>query len=210
MELVIVGAGGFGREVLDAVDAGLWPERAPHVLGFVDDDPSARAEVEALGEVFLGPVDAMGSLDAKYFVGVGSPTVRRRLDQLLMNFGRSAHEPVVHRLAGIGRRVSLGAGTVVCGGAMLTTNIVAGRHLHVNLNATIGHDCVIGDFVTLAPGVSISGHVRIGDGVEFGTGAVVLPGVTIGDGAMVGAGAVVTRDVDPGVTVIGMPAKPRR
>jgi acetyltransferase-like isoleucine patch superfamily enzyme len=92
---------------------------------------------------------------------------------------------------------------------MLTTNIVAGRHLHVNLNATVGHDCVIGDFVTLAPGVSISGHVTIGDGVEFGTGAVVLPGVTIGDGAMVGAGAVVTRDVEPGVTVIGMPAKPR-
>jgi sugar O-acyltransferase (sialic acid O-acetyltransferase NeuD family) len=209
MELVIVGAGGFGREVLDVVDAGWWPEGAPQVLGFVDDDLSARAEVEALGEVFLGPVDAMGSLDARYFVGIGSPKVRRRLDERLTGFGRTAHDPVVHRLAGVGRRVALGAGTVVCGGAMLTTNIVAGRHLHVNLNATVGHDCVIGDFVTLAPGVSISGHVTIGDGVEFGTGAVVLPGVTIGDGAMVGAGAVVTRDVEPGVTVIGMPAKPR-
>lgn len=211
MGIVVVAAGGFGREILDVLDArgGADASASEVFLGFLDDDPSAAPRVTELGESLLGPVRAISSIDASYLIGIGSPSTRRRVDQMLIALGGSAHGGVQHRLAARGRQVRLGPGHVICAGATLTTNIVAGRHLHVNLNATIGHDCVIGDYVTIAPGVSISGNVTIGDDVEFGTGAVVLPGLNIGAGAMVGAGAVVTKDVAPGTTVVGMPARPR-
>jgi sugar O-acyltransferase (sialic acid O-acetyltransferase NeuD family) len=90
----------------------------------------------------------------------------------------------------------------------LTSNIRIGRCFHANLYSYVEHDCVIGDFVTFAPGVKVNGNVRIGDHAYIGSGAVIRQDITIGAGAVVGMGAVVTRDVPPGVTVVGNPAKP--
>lgn len=90
----------------------------------------------------------------------------------------------------------------------LTSNIRIGRCFHANLYSYVEHDCVIGDFVTLAPGAKVNGNVTIGDHAYIGSGAVIRQGLTIGAGAIVGMGAVVTRDVPPGVTVFGNPAKP--
>ncbi|WP_370213862.1 acetyltransferase [Roseovarius sp.] len=90
----------------------------------------------------------------------------------------------------------------------LTSNIRIGRCFHANLYSYVEHDCVLGDFVTLAPGAKVNGNVTIGDHAYVGAGAVVRQGLTIGEGAIIGMGAVVTRDVPPGVTVIGNPAKP--
>jgi acetyltransferase-like isoleucine patch superfamily enzyme len=83
-----------------------------------------------------------------------------------------------------------------------------GNHFHLNLNSTVGHDVVIGDFVTVFPGVNISGNVVIGDKTTIGTGSSILPGVRIGSGCFIGAGAVVTKDVEDGQTVVGVPARP--
>lgn len=90
----------------------------------------------------------------------------------------------------------------------LASNIRIGRCFHANLYSYVEHDCLIGDFVTLAPGAKVNGNVTIGDLAYIGSGAVIRQGVTIGKGAVVGMGAVVTRDVLPGVTVVGNPAKP--
>jgi acetyltransferase-like isoleucine patch superfamily enzyme len=92
-------------------------------------------------------------------------------------------------------------------GSRFTTNIVAGRHFHVNTNATVSHDCRIGDYVTLSPGCHLSGDVHLDDFVYLGTGAVVIPGVRIGARTMVGAGGVVTRDLPGNVTAVGVPAR---
>jgi len=216
MGIVIIGAGGFGREILDVIDASPIAtverdDRTDHMFAcFVDDGTPDLAKVAALGERVLGGLQMLTKLRCTYLIGVGNPATRRLIDERALGLGRLPYPMVMHSTAAIGRSVDLGAGAVVCAHAALTTNIVAGRHLHVNLGATIGHDCVIGDYVTLAPGVNVSGNVTIGDEVEFGTGAQVLPGLAIGAGARVGAGAVVTRDVEPGTTVIGVPAKPRR
>ncbi|MGH7625559.1 MAG: hypothetical protein ACREOJ_09600 [Gemmatimonadaceae bacterium] len=112
------------------------------------------------------------------------------------------------------RFVELGEGTIVCAGCILTVNIAIGRHVHLNLDCTIGHDAVLEDFVTLAPGVHVSGCVKIERGAYLGTGAVVINGtqvrpLVVGAGAIVGAGAVVTKNVSPGVTVVGVPARSR-
>lgn len=108
---------------------------------------------------------------------------------------------------------SVAEGLILCGFATITSNSTIGRHFHGNIYSYVAHDCVIGDFVTFAPRVMCNGNVRIGDNAYIGTGAIIRQGrpgkpLTIGEGAIIGMGAVVTRDVPPGITVIGNPAKP--
>lgn len=109
--------------------------------------------------------------------------------------------------------VHLGQGAVLSPFVTLTSNIRIGEHFHANLYSYVEHDCVIGDFVTFAPGVKCNGNVVIEDHVYIGAGAVIKQGVpgaplVIGRGAVVGMGAVVTKSVAPGLTVVGNPAKP--
>lgn len=203
----MIGAGGFGREVLDVIQAKKEGEGGFHFLGFVDD---AKPNMELLDRRvarWLGTVDAMVSIDAVYAIGIGDPATRRAIDTRLRE-GSEACPALSHPHSSCGADVELGRGSVVAAGARLTTNIRAGRHLHLNMNATIGHDCVIGDFVTINPCATVSGNVLLGDAVTVGTGANILQGVTVGPGAIVGAGSVVLRDVGEGTTVFGVPARP--
>lgn len=113
------------------------------------------------------------------------------------------------------RWVDIGDGVVICAGNIVTTNVNLGKHVHVNLGCTIGHQASIGDFTTLSPGVHVSGNVRIGRGVFVGTGATIINGtasepLSIGDGAIVAAGACVTKPVESGALVAGVPAVRKR
>jgi sugar O-acyltransferase (sialic acid O-acetyltransferase NeuD family) len=199
---VIIGAGGFGREVFDVVE-----DQGLDLAGFVADYDLHLDEVAALGSTVLGGIDELASIDARFVVGVGSPSGRRILDERALALGSEAAPPIRHSTATVGRETTIGDGSVLCAHAAVTTNCTLGRHTHVNLHASIGHDCVLADYVTLAPGARISGHCTLADGVELGTNAAIIPGVTVGEGAVIGAGAVVTKDVPPGVVAVGVPAK---
>lgn len=105
-------------------------------------------------------------------------------------------------------QVTIGNGACLSPFVTLTSNTRIGRCFHANLYSYVEHDCIIGDFVTLAPGAKVNGNVTIGDHAYIGSGAIIRQGITIGAGAVVGMGAIVIRDVLPGATVVGNPAKP--
>lgn len=202
VSIVVVGAGGHGREVADvALAAGL------ELVGFLDDGDPDVALLERRGAVLLGGVELVAELDHQVLLGIGDGAARARLDERLVALGL-ASPVVVHPQASTGTDVELGPGTVLAAGARVTTHVVVGRHGYVGPNATLGHDTVLGDCVTVLPGATVSGSVTLGAGASIGTGANVLQGLTVGAAAMVGAGSVVTRDVAAGVTVVGVPAAP--
>jgi sugar O-acyltransferase (sialic acid O-acetyltransferase NeuD family) len=211
--LVIIGAGGFGREVLDVVEA-INLDRASEgatafeVLGFLDDGEPDPATLDPYGVRHLGPVSLLDTLpsDVGYVIGIGSPSIRRNIDEQYR--GRPC--PVlVHPSVTRGRAVQWGDGTVVCAGVRMTNNIVIGRHVHLNLNVTVGHDARLGDYVTVSPLAAISGYVSLRDDVLIGTGVTLNPGVEVGTAATIGSGAAVLKDVPAGTTAVGVPAKVR-
>lgn len=202
--LVIMGCGGFAREVYWA--AGNSHSRPGglkfHVLGFVDR--------EARREPFYDlPVWSLKEAPREAYLvcGIGGmPELKQRVMEEAEERGRAAALPIVFDGVPIGPHCAIGEGSVICAGNILTVDITVGRHVAINLDCTVGHDTVIGDYATLSPGVHVSGNVRIGTGAYIGTGASLIEGVTVGDYAVVGAGAVVTKDVPPLSLVVGVPA----
>lgn len=211
--IVVIGIGGFGREVIDVIDAinAAGPEPTWELVGVVDDAPT-DVNLERLSR---RGVDYIGSTDVplgweepvSYVVGIGNPRVRRMLAERYDAASFRA-ATLIHPSVTTGFGVTVGAGSVICAGARLTTNIDLGRHVHLNLNVTVGHDSALGDFVSVNPLASISGDCVIEEGVLIGVAGVVLNGLTVGSGATVGGSACVVRDVDPGVVAIGVPARP--
>lgn len=202
--LVIIGAGGHGREVLDAVRHTRSPSH--WFLGFLaDDEPDSRLLAQA-GGTWLGPVADLEVVEADYVIAIGDPVIRAAMNARASGWGRSAAS-LWHATAHRADDVRWEPGTVVLANASVTSNVRLGLHVHINLNATVAHDCTLGDYVTVNPGANINGGVTIGEAATVGSGAVIRQGITIGAGATVGAGAAVVRDVEPGITVVGVPAR---
>lgn len=196
MSLYIAGAGGFGREVLDALLA-----CGTDATAFLDDH---RAGDDVRGLRVLKPSE-LGPA-APVVVAIADPAVRHGVVERLAAAG-AVFKTVVHPRAAIAPDTVLGEGCVVLANAYISSSVRLGRHVHVNYNATVGHDTVVGDYAVVLPGANVAGNVRLGAGCVIGSGAVVLQGRSVGEGAVVGAGAVVVADVPPGAVAKGVPAR---
>jgi sugar O-acyltransferase (sialic acid O-acetyltransferase NeuD family) len=208
--LFIIGAGCFGREVFCIIVALQKAGKMTHTVDFIDDDPSA-ADVEHLkdlGCVIVGSIAYLLERTEPFraVVAIASAADREMVAGLL------ADSPVtfpvlVHPDASIGCRLHLSQGVVVAAGSRLSTNISIGRHVHIDQNSAVGHDCKLDDFSRLNPQACVSGSVTIGRRVLVGANAIVLQGLTVGSDAIVGAGAVVTHPIAAATTVMGVPAR---
>jgi sugar O-acyltransferase (sialic acid O-acetyltransferase NeuD family) len=207
-KIAIYGASGFGREVAWLVES---CQGGRFVACFIDDDEKKQGT--ALNDIHILSLEqaAQQHSDAKVVGGIGNSRIR----ELLMNKA-AAHgfsfDTFVHPRVEMSKWVEMGIGAVICAGNILTTNILLGAHVQINLDCTIGHDVVLNDYTTLAPGVHLSGYVHCGKRVYIGTGAVIINGtqedpITIGDDAIIGAGACVTKSIPAGQTWVGVPAK---
>jgi sugar O-acyltransferase (sialic acid O-acetyltransferase NeuD family) len=205
-DLVLVGAGGLGRETAQAVSA--LPDRW-RLLGFADDDPERHGTTVDGLPVLGGAEDVASSTGALLAICTASPRdqagrtrVVRRLRLPPRRFAT-----LVHPSAWVSPSSYIGPGSVVLAQVVLTASVRVGSHVAIMPHVTLTHDDQIEDFVTIASGVRLGGGVRVGFGAYLGAGALVREGLSIGAGAMVGMGAVVLQDVPPGEVWAGSPAR---
>lgn len=207
MKILIIGAGGHGQVVADILRASVKAGAGLEIAGYLDDDRAAHGALLA-GARVLGPIDALAATphDA-VVVAIGDNKTRAAVYARLGAAGER-FASAIHPSAVISEDAALGNGVMICAGVIVNTGTRIGNNVILNTACTVDHHTVIGDHAHIAPGVHMGGEVRIGDRALVGIGAVVMPRKRIGAGSTVGAGSVVTRDVEPDLTVVGVPAAP--
>lgn len=196
MTAYVLGAGGHAKVVVETLVEAGW-----RVKGLFDDDPQKQGTRVAHTPV-LGPIR---HADRRRWavLAIGDNPKRRQLAESLQGWRWLT---VVHPHAWVADSVELGPGTVVLAGAIIQPEVQIGTHSIVNTAATVDHDCRLGDYVHLAPGVHLGGSIAVEEGVLLGIGTVVIPGLRIGAWSIVGAGSVVVKDLPAGVKAVGAPA----
>lgn len=207
-DIIIIGAGGFGREVKLLIDQINKVSMQWNFIGYVDDGIPKGEKVD--GYSILGSIENLGLYSSEIYViiALGNPIVKKRIVQKLAH-SKTIHYPVlIHPNVQLNKTVSIEEGSIICNGSLFTVNIKIGKHVIVNLGCTIGHDTVIGNYSSFMPGVNISGEVITGECVYGGTGSKIINQVTIGENVTIGAGAVVVKNIPSDCTAVGIPAKP--
>lgn len=213
-QILIYGGGGFAREVAWLVESCNREQERYRVAGFIDDNETLHGTILNDIPVISLQAGVRQFPKARVVPGIGSPRVREITMQKAAAAGLQP-ATIIHPNVEMSRWVDIGEGSVICAGNIVTVNITLGKYVQINLDCTIGHDVIMDDFTTLAPGVHVSGWVHMGKRVYVGTGANIINGtredpLIIEDDAVIGAGACVTKHVPAATTVVGVPAKPLR
>ncbi len=206
MDVVIIGAGGHGRVVLDILRA----EGAHRAVGFLDADPALEGQwVDGLK--VLGPVNQLPKLRRQkikgLIVGIGDNRTRLQYAQLVEQGGGFELINAIHPSAVLSPNVILGRNIVIAAGAVVSTSVRLSDSVIINTNAVVDHECLLAPGVHIAPAAVLAGRVSVGSGALIGLNATILPCLHIGEEATVGAGAVVINDVPAHATVVGVPAR---
>jgi len=194
MKKAIIGSGGFGREVKQLL---LDNNQNEEIVFFVDDN--------YIDEISI-PLSRFDVNEFEVVIAIGDPVKRKNIvDRLPINtkFFTAVHKSVQL----LDSNIQIGEGSILCAGTILTTNITIGKHCHLNLLSTIGHDTIIGDYFTTAPGTKISGNCKIGNNVYFGTNSSVREKISICDNVVVGLNAGVVKNITESGIYVGVPAK---
>jgi UDP-perosamine 4-acetyltransferase len=205
MNVVIIGAGGHGRVVLDILR--LADLHTP--VGFIDADTD-RAGSTVANLPILGPINQLAKLRRQNItaaiVAIGDNRVRLSYAQFVLEAGLELIN-AIHPAAIISPTVQLGRNLTIAAGAVISTDAAIADHTIINTSAVVDHECRIGPAVHICPGALLAGRVEIDEGAFVGLGAIILPCLKIGHHATIGAGAVVRHDIPPNATAVGVPAR---
>jgi len=205
-DIVIIGAGGFGREVAWLIEDINKANQEWNIIGFVDDNDSIQGK-EINGYKVVGNVDWLAQQELYVVNAIGDPITKMKVMKKLEK-SKNIYPVLIHPSVICSDRIEIGEGTIICAGNILTVNIKIGKHVIINLDCMIGHDVILGDYTTVLSSANVSGAVNIGKCVSIGTGSAIIQGLNIGDNTIIGAGAVVVTDLPPNCTAVGVPAKP--
>lgn len=208
-DLVVFGSGGFGREVMWMIETNPELTEKYNILGYVDDSTEKKG-CEINGRVVVGNTDTLLSAESEtaVVIAVGDPDLRKSIYEKLKINNNLFFPTVISADARVSDYVKMGQGSIICCNTIITVNIEIGDFFISNLDCTVGHDAVIGNFVTLNPSVNVSGNVTVKDGTDIGTGTNIIQGKTIGSDVIIGAGSVVVKDIPDSCTAVGVPAVP--
>lgn len=208
--LVLYGAGALAREIVDALGR-LNAQGTAIDLHASIVDPGIDAPETFRGQPVVRDVRSFAGDDSlRFVVALGEPGPRARAVAHLRAEIGARFTSIIDPGVLVGATSRIGVGAVILGHSSITADAQLGEHVLINPGCTVAHDDVLDDFATLSPGVHLAGHVRVEEGAFLGTGSCVIPRIRIGAHAVVGAGAVVIRNVAPGQTVFGNPARPLR
>lgn len=200
-KIVIVGTGGHGRDVLFTIsDCEQY-----QVVGFIDEDKKQHGK-SINGLKVLGGLEWFENHNLRCVVAINENKIRKKIVERLEKKGISFCN-VIHPSVIYPKSVRMGKGCMIQAGFIIASNALIKNHVIINLSCTVGHDCIIDDFVSLAPGVHISGNNYVKQGVYFGTGAVTKQGLIINEWSIIGMGSVVTRNIPKNQVWAGIPAK---
>ncbi len=207
-KILIFGAGGFGREVQWLIECINQKTPTWQIEGYLDDVVEPGTEVN--GYQVLGGIEKLRDFDENTAVvcAVGSARVREIIINRIKEMGNYQFPNLIHPDVQMSDSVTFGEGNIICAGNILTVNIEVKDFVIINLSCTVGHDAILNSFVTVYPGVNISGCTIMGKGVELGTGSKIIQGIEIEENTIVGAGAAVVRNLPSNCTAMGVPAKP--
>lgn len=206
--LIIIGTGGFGREVAWLVERINKVNPTWNLMGFIDDTPEMQGKF-VNGYAVLGTTEAVSKYDAYYVCAIASAKTRELIIDRITRIKKDIQfATLIDPSVEMSEFVSIGEGTIICAHSVITVNIEIGKHVIINLDCTVGHDAILQDYVTLYPSVNISGKTNIGLCSELGTGVQIIQAKTVGKYSIVGAGAVIVKDIPDRCTAVGSPAKP--
>lgn len=205
MDVVIIGAGGHGKVVLDI----LLAENKHRIIGFLDADTSLTGTTIA-GVPVIGPINQLLKLKSQKVKGaliaIGDNRIRAQYAKEAQDAGLELIN-AIHPRASIAKSATLGKNVIVAMNASICTEAMIGDHTIVNTAAIVDHECVIGNAVHICPGAALAGRVRVEDYAFIGMGSRIIQCLTIGAGSIVGAGAIVRADLPADVTAVGVPAR---
>lgn len=195
-KIIIIGAGGFGKEALSLINDCNNIKKEFEVIGFVDDDPEFLNK-KINGLTVLGNIKwLINSNDSSNgcVIAIGDPKIRKNIFEQIKhkNF---KFPKIIHPLSYISEYTSISDGTIIQAGAKISCNIKLGKFVYVNFNSVIGHDCILNDFVTLCPSCTINGENIIEEGVFFGSSAVTRDKLKIGKWSHIGACSVIAKNL---------------
>ncbi|MBB4120090.1 sugar O-acyltransferase (sialic acid O-acetyltransferase NeuD family) [Mesonia hippocampi] len=209
-KIVIIGAGGFGREVKVLIDQLNQERNLYEIEGFYDDAENLPEIINGLP--LLGKIDNLLEREEniEVAIGIGIPEIKKQIISRFKGRCNFNFPVLIHPSVYIGDDVKIGRGSIICAGNIITCNINIGAFVTLNLSCTTGHDTLISNYCSFMPSVNISGEVQISENVYVGTGAKIINLLSIGENTVIGAGAVVAKSLPSNCTAVGIPAKPIR